>query len=105
MVCFSVFVFYLFIDYVHANTCTHTLIVNTGISVSVAIAIGIAGVAIARINNIEWRFISGACRRRTRRHVALMKAAYIERIAEHAVQRVGHRARIIIAARRAARRY
>lgn len=80
---------YLLIDYVHAYTCAHTLIVNTAISVSVAIAIAIAGVAVARINDIEWRLISGGCRC-TRCHVALMEAAYIERIAEHAVQRVGH---------------
>lgn len=105
----------LFIYYIHANTCTHTLVVNTGISVSVAVAIAmavaiavavaisiaVAGVTVARINDIERRLISGArCR-----HVALMEAAYIERIAEHAVQRVGHRARIIKAARPATRRY
>lgn len=86
------------------------MVENSGISVSVAIAIAVAiavavaGVTVARINDIERRLISGGCRG-ARCHVALMEAAYIERIAEHAVQRVGHRARIIIAARPAARRY
>jgi len=71
----------LFMDYVHANTCTHTLVVNTGISVS--------AVAQARINDIEWFIIDSR-----RCHVPLMEAAYIERIAGHAV----HRARIVKAA-------